>query len=1018
MAGRGRRRALLGAAMAALLAGAAQAQTLHAVDIPAGPLDAALLALGQQTGEQLFFRRDVVAGRQAPALRGRYTPEAALAQLLGDGELAARRTGPGVLVVQRRGEAPAEPGAEASRPFGHGEGDADALGWDSRSAGMLATAPPAPTAPTTVEELQVTGSHIRGGRSPSPLIVATRADLERTGQTTIAQALRSLPQNFGGGAAEGTALTGADRSGKNGAFSTGINLRGLGSGATLVLVNGRRIAGSGAFGDFADVSSIPTAAVERVEVLLDGASALYGSDAVGGVVNIILRRRFDGGELRLLGGAATRGEPAEGQASIVAGRRWAGGGALFAYELQRRDDLPAADRPFSASADLRRFGGADQRQANSFPGNILRTDPATGITGPGWAIPAGQDGVGLSAADFQAGTANRGEPRQGSDLLPRQTLNAVYLALDQDLGERVGLTADARYSVRRFKTQALPGTASFTVNRNNPYFVSPTGAASHAIGYSFVGDLPNPVISGAVDTLALTGGADVRLPAGWRADLHAAYAQEIDEARTTGIVNSALLSEALGTAADRPQTAFSTARDGFFNPFVGTAGANNPAVLAFVGSGFTTSRSRSAVTSGGLQLDGPLWALPGGPLKVALGAQARRETLERSGHNYANSVAPTPTTPVDVARTVLAGFVEARAPLVGPANRRPGLESLELSGSVRMERYSDVGTTTNPRLGLIWEVLPGLALRATYGRSFRAPALREVRDPISYSPSLLPFGGGRVLSLILNGGNPDLAPETAESWTATLDLAPPSWPVSLHATLFDVRFDDRIERPVQQSFTTALSDPTLAPFVDRIAPGLDEADLARINALINSPLYSSVNGVFPGEQYGAIVDNRYVNTGGLHVRGLDLSANGRFDVGRDTLSLAASGTYMLDHEQQVTPAAPVVEQRGVVGFPVRFRGRATADWTRGDVTVGAALNHVAGYRDGLGARIGDQTTVDLQLRWEPASGVLKDTAASLTVRNLFDADPPFYDNPSGLAYDPANADPVGRYVVLQLSRRW
>lgn len=1012
--GRSMRRRLLGAGTAALLAGAVQAQALYAVDIEAGPLDVALLALAKQTDQQMFFAREAVAGRQAPALRGRYTPEQALALLLGGTELAARRTGPEVLVVERRDDGaavPAETEGPRPRPFAD---EALPTGPALVHQGTLTAPPPA----TTVEALVVTGSHIRGAPSPSPLLVASRADLERTGQTTVAQALRSLPQNFGGGAAEGTALTGADRSGRNGAFATGINLRGLGAGATLVLVNGRRIAGSGAFGDFADVSSIPTAAVERVEVLLDGASAIYGSDAVGGVVNIILRRGLEGGELRLLSGAATAGEPVEGQASVVAGRRWNGGGALFAYELQRRDALPAAARPFSASADLRPFGGRDQRQANSFPGNIQRTDPVTGVTAPYWAIPAGQDGVGLQPGDLQAGAANRGEPRRGSDLLPQQTLNAVYLALDQDVGGSLELTADARYSARRFRLRALPSTATFTVTQNNPFFVSPTGATSHSLAYSFAEDLPNPVISGTAETLALVAGAEARLPRGWRADVHGAFAQEIDESRNTGLVNSALLSEALGAVADRPQTPFSTARDGFFNPFAGVPGANSPEVLAFIGSGFSISRSRSQVVSGGMQLDGALWRLPGGELKVAAGVQARREALTSSGANYASALAPTATRAVDVSRTVAAGYLEARAPLIGVDNRRAGVERLELSASLRTERYSDVGTTTNPRLGLIWEMVPGVAVRTTYGRSFRAPALREVQDPTSYSPTFLPYGGARILSLLLNGGNTDLRPETAESWTATLDVAPPSWPVAFHLTGFDVRFDDRIERPVQQSITTALADPSLAPFVERISPGLDPADLARISALITSPQFTSSGGSFPGEQYGAIVDNRYVNTGGLRVRGLDLTGTGAFDFGGGRLNLRASGAYILDYEQQVTPASPVVERRGVAGFPIRFRGRATADWTRGDVTSGLAFNYASAYRDGLGAPIGDHPTVDLQLRWAPSRGVLKDAAATLTVRNVFDRPPPFYDNTSGLAYDPANADPIGRYVVLQLTRRW
>ncbi len=139
------------------------------------------------------------------------------------------------------------------------------------------------------------------------MVILGREALDQDGRATVADALAALPQNFGGTASETTLRTGADPLGTNASEASGVNLRGLGADATLVLVNGRRLAGTGLRGDFADVSSIPMSAVDRVEVLLDGASALYGSDAVGGVVNIVLKTRFDGAETRLLTGGATQG---------------------------------------------------------------------------------------------------------------------------------------------------------------------------------------------------------------------------------------------------------------------------------------------------------------------------------------------------------------------------------------------------------------------------------------------------------------------------------------------------------------------------------------------------------------------------------------------------------------------------------------------------------------------------------------------------------------------------------------
>lgn len=1002
------------AALSALPAAAASDAVAEAiaVDLPAGPLDASLTALATQTRQQVLYTADLVADRTAPALKGAYTPDEALSRLLAGSGIVARRTGPDVLVLQSAPPARRQPaeGSAASRPFG-----------DDAAVAVATADPIAAAPPTTLGEVTVTGSNIRGAPPAAPLRTFTQSQLQDSGQATLVDALRALPENFAGGASEGNSLAGGDGLSRNITYGSALNLRGLGNNATLVLLNGRRVAGSGSFADFVDVSMIPTTAVERVEILLDGASAVYGADAVGGVVNIILKRRFEGDETQVFAGVGTAGEPAQGRIAHTFGRRWTGGGVVLSYELQRRDALHAKDRDFSRSADLRPFGGDDFRVINAFPGNILGPDPVSGANVPRFAIPGGQPGTALHPTDFQAGTVNYSNPRLGADILPRQTQNSVYLSLDQTLG-RVELTADARYAYRRFKAYLTPVVSTFTVGRGNPFFVSPTGASAHSIAYNWYGDLGNPQNQGSAETLGLSVGANAPLFGDWRGEAYATFDQEIAESRGFGFVNFLILAEALGNIPDRAATPYNAARDGFFNPFNGIAGGADPNVVGAIGSGRVWSRIRSRVAAVNLQADGAVLQLPAGPLKLAVGASARRESLVRTGDNWLATPAPAPiSNPTDAQRDVVAAFAEARVPLFGTGNARPGLRRLELSIAGRVERYEVAGSTANPSVGVVWEPADGVRLRSTFSRSFRAPALREQFDPASVSPTLLADGPARVRVLTLNGGNPDLDPETARSWTAGVDLAPARWPgLKLSATFYDVRFKDRIGRPAATNLSNALSDPTLAPFVTRISPAANPADLALINAALASAPFVSSGGAFPPTDYGAIIDNRYVNTTTLHVRGIDVSASYAFDVGADDhIGVGGAVSYMLDYEQQFTPSAPTVDSVNVANFPLRLRGRLTADWTRGRLTLAGAANYTGRYRDSRGERIGDFLSFDAQVRLAPAeTGRLKGLAVRLNVRNLFDRDPPFYNNTDGFAYDPANADPIGRFVSLQLTRAW
>lgn len=960
------------------------AEQVRRYSVPPGNLDRALAEFARQSGQQILYTSELVEGRRSAGLNGLHTAEGALAIMLRDTGLTYRRTRPNVFtVVEAR-----------SNPDPQYLGEA-----------------------TVLDEIVVTGSLIRGaGDGPSPVVTVTREQMDRDGRSTVAQLLANLPQNFGGTANE-SAVNIGDRTGTNGTYASGVNLRGLGSDATLVLINGRRMAGTGAKGDFADVSTIPTIAVQRVDVLLDGASALYGADAVGGVVNIILRTDYEGAETRARIGNTWDGASGEYQFGQAFGRRWSTGNALIAYEYHDRQPLSTDDRRRAGDADMRWLGGTDQRRFYSNPGNIILNNPAMGGAYPAYAIPRGQSGAGLQPTDFLAGEVNLENQRAGMYVLPHQTRHGLYAAARQEIGDRFQVSADARFGSREFETLSGAISTLLTVNAANPYFASPTGASSHNIAYSFRQELPSPRYSGRVESFGSSLGGELRVFGDWVLDAYVAYASESRRDGSTGSLQSTFLREALGAIADDPQTPFSAARDGYLNPF-GDGAVNNAAVLDFISSGFSRSQGRTEVTSINAQFSGTLMTLPGGPVRLAAGLSVREETFERQATTFTSGVTPNVGAPFAADRTVSAAFAEVRLPVFGEANRRTGFERLDFSVAARFEDYGDAGQTVSPKVGVLWEPSDTLLLRANYGRSFRAPALRELHDAASASPSILPRGGNQILTMILYGGNPDIEPEEADSWTGGFEYRPAGIPgLRLGANVFRIDFENRIGQPALESILTALGDPSLAPFVRTIDPVNNAEDRAAMQAILDLPT-TGLRDLFPATSYGAIVDARYVNTARMEVRGADIMANYAFDVGSNGFDVGMNLTWLERFDTQPTPTSATISQVDLPNFPVSLRSRSTASWSREAWTVSGALNYVGSYRDLADRRIGSWTTVDLSVRYAPSHGWLDGTTFVLSGQNLFDRDPPFYDSPYGVAYDPTNANVLGRFISLQVTKAW
>ena len=1009
----GKRSLWLGAVAAIAIVAPGPSRAAGAVQefhIAAGPLGEALATWARITRRQLLYSSALVAGRTSRGLNGRYSDDEALQILLRGTGLAVRRAGNAfVLVRQQQTQSRAAP-ARAN-------------------PGRAKPAPPAPAqapSPRPAQEdpdetaIVVTGTNIRGlSEGSSQVITIDRSEIDRAGHGTVGDAIAALPQNFGGTGTEDTSLTAADRSTQNIGLGTSANLRGLGSDATLTLVNGRRLAGSGGQGDFSDISLIPLAAVARIEVLTDGASALYGSDAVGGVVNILLRKTLDGGETRLRVGTATHGGASEIQLGQVIGRSWPTGHVLAAYEYMHRERLRADQRAFTRSADLRPFGGSDWRSYFSVPATILSISPAGSLV-PAFAVPAGQNGVGLRPTDFQPGQ-NYENHREGVDILPRQDRHSAYLTAEQALGGGVRLFAEGRYAHRSFDSSGQATTALAQVDARNPWFVSPDGAPFSLIAYSFlreVGPIRQP---GSVESWSGTAGLAATTGGGWEVETYLTHASERTVTAYDNIVNTTYFSEALGSTADNPATPYSTAVDGFFNPY-GNGGSNSRKVLDFVNQGFAHNRTLSRMTSANFKADGSLFDLPGGAVKAAIGANWRREKFDRSGLNFFSGTTPRPISTTDAGRSIAATFAELAIPLFGPENARPGVRRLQLSAAVRYEYYSDFGSTSNPKVGLLWEPIAGLTLRGSYGTSFRAPVLREVRDPLTVSYVQLRDAAGVLTPVVtLFGGNPDLEPETANSLTFNARLAP-EWAKGWHveASYFQTRFSNRIERPAADNLSQALSDAVYSPYVTRVNAAGNAGDRARLETLINDP-GSLIRGLFPPEFFRAILDGRLVNSTELVVRGFDVLATGSFRLGGGNASLSFNASHMLDFQRRITPRAPLVEQVGTLSNPPAWRLRGSAGWDRDGWGITATVNHVDGYVDNVSIPhrpVGSWTTVDAQLRIQPKLLERMGVSVALSAQNLFDKDPPFVDQLTGFGYGAANADPMGRFVSLQLIKRW
>ncbi|MBX3562699.1 MAG: TonB-dependent receptor [Sphingomonas sp.] len=439
---------------------------------------------------------------------------------------------------------------------------------------------------------------------------------------------------------------------------------------------------------------------------------------------------------------------------------------------------------------------------------------------------------------------------------------------------------------------------------------------------------------------------------------------------------------------------------------------------------------RNAILETGLRADGSLFDLPAGPVRLALGAQARWE-------EYRDAFRSSSIAEVVRAgrRDVQSAFAELLVPLFSRLNRRPGLERLQLSLAGRYDRYSRTGSNFDPKLGLLWSPLPGLDLRGSYSSSFRAPLLSEVTGAYTafYLPAFFLYADPTKappgsIALFLQGSNPAVRPETSRNWSVGGDWSPAFVPgLSLRFNYYSIRFSDRIALPITR--VTVIGNPAFDSIVD-LSP-----DVAELTALVagaqtvldaTGPGFS--NGGATPSDVDVVLDGRVNNTALTRTRGFDLGLHYAFAAGGSEFWIDANVNHIIAFDDQLTPGSPVIRSVDRPYRPLDWRARGGIGWSRERWAASLFVNHTDSYLDDRAVvprPVAAHTTFDLSLSWtvpREDDSWLRGTRVALFVENLLDNDPPrLVPDPgstTGLGYDPVNASARGRFLSLQVRRTW
>lgn len=433
-----------------------------------------------------------------------------------------------------------------------------------------------------------------------------------------------------------------------------------------------------------------------------------------------------------------------------------------------------------------------------------------------------------------------------------------------------------------------------------------------------------------------------------------------------------------------------------------------------------SGRYFNEVTSLEAGAEGPLFSLPGGDARLAIGLGLRNTSLDFEAVETARSFA------FDVTQRARFAYAELYLPLVSASNGIAGIHQLTLSGAVRYEDYPGLDSLAVPRIAANYSPVDGLSLRGSWARSFKAPTLYQ--QYVAYETILLPaffFGAGTGSETVLyaSGGNPEVQAERARSWTAGIEWSPKGAEnLVLSATWYDIDFNDRVTVPISGSIGSAFSNPGYADIVDR-SP--DTASL--VDLITGAPfgLENFTGAPFDPADVVAFVDNRNINVAAWAVRGIDARIAWSRDFDDDqSIGLDVAGTW-IDSSQQLSEQLPEVQLAGAVFNPPSYRARGSARYRAGPVRATLSVNYIGSLEDQRFAeiqRLSPSATVDLGLSYTIIAGEDRDPGLeiSLTVQNLLDDEPETIgqSGPTDTPYDATNYSPIGRFVAVGIRRKW
>ena len=890
------------------------------------------------------------------------------------------------------------------------------------------------------ERIEITGSSIKRVQEEGalPVQVITRRDIERRGITSAEELVMQLSAN-GTGADNlssnvGIQLGTTDRN-NNG--NTSANLRGLGASSTLVLLNGRRIATHGAKGNAVDLNSIPLAAVERVEILKDGASAIYGTDAIGGVINFILRRDYRGVEIS---GATDITE--EGGGDIHRGSLLAGWGDL-AKDRWNVIGMITYDKQEVLHGRERSF-------ANGFqPARGLSPDTA----GAPFASQTGSAGTAIGATfrtpEGGTQTFNRANllSFQGKcDLIPTMSQYQFQLwgapgaryACAYDYGgaevliqpvERTQGLGRATFRVNNDLTAFVEATASKTkaTKQFEPYQITTTllAGANYPVGGPFYQDLSAYIptfnrnlpiayrwrcsdcglrtIETETDAYRILTGIEGMLWNRWDYKVGLSRSESKAESNLkSGFLFQAPMIAALGS--------------GQVNPWLLPGQTQTPAATALLDAaradGTNLFGGKSILTQLDGAVSGDLWRLPAGPIAAALGFDYRRESYQFD--DGSRSTQPVYQAPFDaqfpqVTRSVKAIYGEVAIPI---------LRTLETTLAVRHDDYSDFGGTTNPKVSIKWNPVNQLMFRASYNEGFRAPSFFQlygaqglapvpgnIADPVLCPNGNVPGADLSVCAIrpnALQGGNPTLGPETSKQWSVGFVVEPAPW-ISASLDWWKIERSDRIlELTPQQVIANHQQFP---------------------GALVRGP-----GGRL--DEPGGFILAGFTNAAGDIAKGVDLGVrmNGRLGPGRLTASL--DGTYMDSFKSRIFTSQPYVESVGkwnARDLFVRWKHQAAVGYEVGPWSATLYQQYTDGYKDEVPAGTvppGFNPDVDRYVIYHVMAQYtgVRNTMITFGVKNIFNEEPPFtahnLDFAAGAGWDPRVADPRMRSYVARITYKF